>query len=363
MDKHDWSHFNPVRIVSERLESLVNYTHGEQIILVTTPGFKKRGVVDRVKQILTNQKVFVWDGIKSNPDLSDLDEARIQLKSLKPDCIIGLGGGSALDASKVLATTLAEADGPTLAEVFRHGISSTWSKRLPLIAVPTTAGTGSEVTPFATIWDHEEKKKHSLTGDFIFPDVVLLDASLTLTLSREDTLYPALDTVSHALESLWNIHKTPISSMYAYQSIQLICGTLPQILESPNELSLRRNMHFASILSGLAISQTRTAIAHAISYPLTLNFGVPHGLACSFTLPYLIEKYVKSSKEIDSQALNTLNHVKKILFELNLGKEVGRYMKLTDAINLIEQQELNSRVKNYSQIMESPASIIEKSMG
>ncbi len=361
--KVSWSHFNPVRIACEPLESLANYAQGDHILLVTTPGFIKRGVVDQVKKILGTQKVSVWDGVKPNPDLSDLDDATDQLKTLKPDCIIGLGGGSALDAAKVLATTLSGAEGPTLIEVLRHSMVSTWKKRLPLIAIPTTAGTGSEVTPFATIWDHEEKKKYSLEGDYVFPDVALLDASLTFTLGRDDSLFPALDTVSHALESIWNINKTPISAGHAYHSMRLICNALPKILELPYSLSLRRDLQSASILSGLAISQTKTAIAHALSYPLTLYYGVPHGLACSFTLPYLIDKYIESSEFIDSHSLQTLISVKNMILELNLNKEMSKYVNYTAAASLIESQELSSRGKNYTGMMDlSVGVLIEKSM-
>ncbi len=357
-----WTHFNPVRIVCDRLDNLASYVHGEKVILVTTPGFIKRGVVDRIKQTLIKQKVIVWDGVKPNPDLTDLDEATSQFKNLKPDCILGLGGGSALDASKILATTLSEFNGSSLTEVFRNGIKATWIKRLPLVVIPTTAGTGSEVTPFATIWDHVEKKKHSLSGNYVYPDTVLLDATLSLTLSRVDTLYPALDTVSHALESIWNINRTPMSAGYAYQSLRLVCSALPKILESPQELSLRKDLQFASVLSGLAISQTRTAIAHAISYPLTLYFGVPHGLACSFTLPYLIDKYIRSQKIIDSDNLEILFSVKSMILELNLSEEISKYMNAVDAIALIEGLELNPRVKNYSEKMESSADIVLESM-
>lgn len=363
IDKQSWTHFNPVRIVCEPLESLAKYARGEHILLVTTPGFIKRGVVDRVKQILGGQKVSVWDGVKPNPDLMDLDEATKQLKALRPDCIVGLGGGSALDAAKVLATTLAHVDGLSLIEVFRYGKSSTWNKRLGLIAIPTTAGTGSEVTPFATVWDHQEKKKHSLTGDFVFPDVALLDATLTLTLGYEDTLYPALDTVSHALESIWNINKNPITLGYAYESLKIISNALPQIKIIQNSLQLRRDLQSASVLGGLAISQTKTAIAHALSYPLTLHYGVPHGLACSFTLPALLTKYIDSHVEKKEHNIQALMLIKQKLEKLDLGREMGKYINTEDLINLMSAQPLNSRLKNYSLMSYvSVESVIRKSI-
>lgn len=347
MDKSSWTHFNPVRIACEPLESLVKYTHGEHILLVTTPGFVKRGVVDRVKQILSNQKVSVWDGVKPNPDLSDLDEATDQLKHLKADCIVGLGGGSALDAAKVLATTLASNDGHSLTEWFRHGKSTVWGKRLPLIAIPTTAGTGSEVTPFATIWDHKEKQKHSLTGDYIFPDIALLDASLTLTLEYEDTLYPALDTISHALESLWNKNITPISKAFSLASLKLSSEALLDTLQNPSSLNGRSKLLQSSCLAGFAISQTRTAIAHAASYSLTLDYDIPHGLACSFALVELIEQG-NALDQIDQKDYATILDILQILKGFDFHSLIHPFINKNGIKSSFSHNLNESRSQNYN---------------
>lgn len=283
-----WSHHNPVRIVCAPLDTLAQHVSEQHVLLVTTPGFVKRGVVQRVRDVLASQQVTVWDGVKPNPDLRDLDAATRALRHLCGACVVGLGGGSALDAAKVLATTLSSSAEPTLQQVFRDKVATHWAPRLPLVAIPTTSGTGAEVTPFATVWDHEEHKKHSLAGDFVYPDVALLDATLTLTLGVEDTLYPALDAISHALESLWNKNCTPVSRAFAIQALALSNDALPLVLIEPNSHKARQDLQIASVLAGLAISQTKTALAHAISYPVTSYLGVPHGLACSFTLPQLL---------------------------------------------------------------------------
>jgi phosphonate metabolism-associated iron-containing alcohol dehydrogenase len=290
-----WSHYNPVRVEWSPLETLAKHVSGQHVLLVTSPGFVKRGVAQRVKDILAPRLITVWDGVKPNPDLKDLDAASRALRPLKLGCVVGLGGGSALDAAKVLATTIPTPALPTLAQVFRDKAPTQWVPRLPLVAIPTTAGTGAEVTPFATIWDHEQHKKYSLSGDFMFPDVALLDASLTMTLDEEDTLYPALDAISHALESLWNKNCTPVSRAFAYQALALSNASLTEAIADPENYKHRRNLQNASVLAGMAISQTRTAIAHAMSYPLTVHFGVPHGLACSIMLPKLIGKKYKDN--------------------------------------------------------------------
>lgn len=340
-------HFNPVRIVWEPLNSLSNYASGKHILLVTTPGFIERGVVDCVKKTLSNQNVIVWDGIKPNPDLCDLDEATGLIKILKPDCIIGLGGGSVLDAAKVLATTLANFEGPTLTEIFRHGKVSTWNKRLPLIAIPTTAGTGSEVTPFATIWDHLERKKHSLTGDFIFPDIALLDPALTLTLGPDDTLYPALDAISHALESLWNKNCTSISRMFAFNALSLSNEALPLVQIEPKIIELRKKLLLASVSAGVAISQTRTAIAHAKSYDLTLRYGVPHGLACSFNLCHWIEAVLESCPEVFDGGEVKILQIHSFLSKMNLKSRLKDYIGSNYESIIDELNVDTSRLANF----------------
>ena len=289
MGPSDWAHHNPVRIVGGTLDDLSRHLPNcRHVLLVTSLGFTRRGVTAKVRSLFADRQVTIYDKVRPNPDLDALDSATAAYGSLKIDGVVGLGGGSALDAAKVLAVTLHDPLPKPLDHVLRQGKPHAWAGRLPLAAVPTTAGTGAEVTPFATVWDHLARNKYSLAGPQVYPDVALLDAALTLSLPPAETLYPGLDATSHALESLWNRNRTPVSSALAMRALALIVEALPGVLEKPEDLGLRRRMQEASVLAGLAISQTRTALAHAISYPLTTHFGVTHGLACSFTLPALL---------------------------------------------------------------------------
>jgi len=160
---------------------------------------------------------------------------------------------------------------------------------LPLTAIPTTAGTGSEVTPFATIWDLSGEKKYSLSSPRLFARRALLDPKLTLTLPRDLTVVTGLDALSHALESLWNRCANPITRAYALRAAAIALETLPALAIDLKNTELRTKMMEASLLAGLAISGSRTALAHSISYPITARYGMPHGLACSFTLPAILE--------------------------------------------------------------------------
>ncbi len=346
-DSLTWSHHNPVRIVCAPLETLASHVQGQHVLLVTTPGFVKRGAVQQIQTILAPKQVTVWDGVKPNPDLRDLDAATALLRTKGVDCVVGLGGGSALDAAKVLANTLPSPVHPTLANVFRDSASPTWAQRLPLVAIPTTSGTGAEVTPFATVWDHENHKKYSLTGDFVYPDIALLDSTLTHTLNYEDTIFPALDTISHALESLWNKNITPISRSFAYHAITLSSTALPQLISNLNNDRARYDLQTASVLAGLAISQTRTAIAHAISYPLTSQLGMPHGLACSFLLAKLIDANIEKIAKTNFEK-NVIEKIKEVLTNVDFRTHLGRYATPEEIEHLLACNTLdNSRLQNY----------------
>ncbi|MFW5993353.1 MAG: phosphonoacetaldehyde reductase [Desulfohalobiaceae bacterium] len=322
-----WSYHHPVKISAgpgalSRLPNLVP-EHGN-LLLITTPGFSHRGTTDLICQQLGRQRVQVHDRVSPNPDLDDLDQAVQEYRAFNFSGIIGLGGGSVLDAAKVLGTALALDMDKPLEALLRQKQDQPQYAPIPVTAIPGTSGTGAEVTPFATVWDGKNKKKHSLTGEHVYPQQALLDPELTLSLPYQQTLHTGLDAISHALESLWNKDRTPVSEAWALHALMLANQALPLVLEQPGSLEQRSRMQQASLLAGLAISQTRTAIAHSISYPLTIRYGVPHGLACSFTLPALIQRYLPWTHM--QQESQTLKGIQALLGSLDLSKELRRYL-------------------------------------
>jgi len=326
----EWRYHNPVRLEATALESLpkLMQTLGAATgkwLLVTSAGMTRRGVTERVKALTTALDIdwLVHDAVTPNPELDDLDAVTARLL---PDNIVGvvaLGGGSVLDAAKVLAVTLPHGEVDSLKASLREGKGQQWQTKLPLIAIPTTSGTGAEVTPFATVWDQTEHKKYSVTGTLVLPNIALLDPTLTHSLPETETLNTGLDAVSHACESLWNVNKTPVSEAYARQALTLAKTALPTVLATPDDAAARAAMQQASVLAGLAISQTRTAIAHAISYPLTSHFDVPHGLACSFTLSNIIREFTQKCN--DNELVSLLMDVKAMLDGLNLFDRLYAY--------------------------------------
>lgn len=326
-----WTHYQPVRICSGPLQQTLlpalqqalpaQYSKTQALVLlITSVGFTKRGITAQLEKWLSPLQLLIIDQVTANPDINSIDVWLKKYASRPIKAVIGLGGGSAMDAAKAMAVMypLVKTESSPLNALFREKSIKQPNSRLPLLLIPTTAGTGSEVTPFATIWDRQHKQKYSLSGHSVYPDSALLDASLTLTLPADETLFSGLDALSHSLESLWNKHRTPISEAYAQQAVRLLTQHFINALLSPADLAARQAMQTASLLAGLAISITRTAIAHAISYPLTSHYGVPHGVACSFTLPALIE--LVQAADALPQHSETLRQAQTLLQQLPLAQ-------------------------------------------
>lgn len=281
-----WVGRNPVsiRFGPDSLGYLSEIASPSPVLLVTTPGSTARGLTRRLVALLGHCQVIVVDDVRSNPDLVYVEKKITALSAHPFDLVVAAGGGSAIDTAKLLAFGLAHRD-PLRSWLDRPVPSGGCMP--PVIAIPTTAGTGSEVTPFATVWDRDRGLKRSLSGQVLYPTHALLDPRLTRTVPLEVTIATGLDALSQGLESVWNRNATPLSLIHATEAVRLTLATLPRLARDLHRLPLRRDMMLGSLMSGLAISQTRTALAHSISYPLTASLGIPHGLACGFTLPAL----------------------------------------------------------------------------
>jgi hypothetical protein len=280
--------------------SQIDWVIGDRkVLLLTSPGFIKRGLVDKIKE-LTDKIVVIIDDILPNPTFSDLNRNFVAANSQEIDLIVALGGGSVVDSAKVLSLAYQGKSFDWVESIIKNGITTGEYHLTPLIAIPTTAGTGSEVTPWATVWDMEEKKKYSLHLENLWCEQCICDPELTLSLPRELTLQTALDALSHSLEAIWNKNANPFSTRYAITAAKEIITILPQLMNNLDDLILRERMMYASLMAGLAFSNTQTAIAHAISYYLTANYGIPHGIACSFLLPDIIDLVIEDFPELSS---------------------------------------------------------------
>lgn len=307
-----WVYHNPVRITAgpgcRKLlaKALEGYAH---VLLLTTSGMVRRGVVPELTGMGCQWSV---QEVLSEPTIDFLDATVAAWKQKPVQAIVALGGGSVMDAGKALCLGLRSALERPLRAWLCQGQALPAMAPLPLFVLPTTTGTGAEVTPFATVWDKTELKKYSLSSACLYPGQAFLDPELTLSLPLASTLYSALDAISHALETLWNKHATPMSLLHARHALEILTKVLAEGMETPPSLEQRAQMQYAAFLAGLAISQNRTSIAHAMSYPLTLHFGVPHGLACAVFLRNILallqENRVFLSR-VDSAVLTKIVHI------------------------------------------------------
>lgn len=303
-----FSYFNPVKICfnTPYLEALEQIKERE-ILLITSKSFSTNAT--KIKNALKDRLVGIIDSISPNPQISHLIALHKNLP--KFDSIIALGGGSVLDSAKFFSYFCGfEGDSASFLRHITQG-DLTQKALKPIYAFPTTSGTSSEITPWATIWDKESMIKYSLNDARLYPKIAFYDVSLTLSLPLKSTIYTALDALSHAFESVWNKNSNPISTTYALKAIEIILSDLAPLSENLNSMPLRTSIMSASIYAGLAFSNTQTALAHAISYPLTMKFDTPHGLACSFSLPLLLDNLA-----LESNARAILMPFKKRLLDL-----------------------------------------------
>jgi phosphonate metabolism-associated iron-containing alcohol dehydrogenase len=283
-----WTYNNPVKILfgPGRLEDVGTVVHGRPL-LVTSPGASRRGLSGRVMDMLGDRGAVLYDRVQSNPRIDDVERAIRELSGERIQTVVGIGGGSAIDVAKTLGLCLAA---PELS--LRAGLAGPTRlddvESLPVVAIPTTAGTGSEVTPFATLWDGVTRRKHSLSMPRLFPKAAILDPDLTRTLSWHDTLSSGLDAYCQCFESIWNRNATPLTMAIAERGLVRPPAALRCLRADQAAPAARADMLESSLLSGLAISHTRTALCHSMSYPLTAHFGLPHGLACAMTLPAVL---------------------------------------------------------------------------
>ncbi len=296
-----WTYENPVRIRfgAGSLEGIGDLVHGRAYCLVTYDEPFFHDLAQRIA-VSAGPAALTIDKVTPNPDFRMLTEACARFAAAQPvpEVVVALGGGSAIDAAKVVA-----AGGNGFDAVKRYledGAGEDALTATPIIAIPTTAGTGSEVTCWASVWDRDTGRKHSLTRRSLYATDALIDPELTVGMPPALTVSTALDALSHSLESIWNVNGNPISTNHAVNAATEILLALPELVDDLGNLDLRVRISRAATIAGLAFSNTKTALAHSISYPITLRHGTPHGLACSFSLPMLMRSVIGASPACDT---------------------------------------------------------------
>ena len=294
MTSMSWRYHNPVQVVfgAGALAQLPQLLGDRRATLVTFPEAREVGVVERLQAVLGARLAQVIDRTEPNPDVATLAPLYRDFWTADAagDVLVAVGGGSVIDTAKTLMVGTEGAQFAALVELLATGRPFVPHRTRPLIAIPTTAGTGSEVTPWATVWDRGAGRKYSLHLPQTWPEAAVVDPELTLSLPAGPTLAAGLDALSHALEAIWNVNANPVSDTHAVAAARAVLATLPDLMHDLRNPGLRSRQALAAMQAGLAFSNTKTALAHSISYDMTLRHGLPHGLACSFTLPMVLAR-------------------------------------------------------------------------
>ncbi len=221
----------------------------------------------------------------SEPTYEKLEEKRVELDNEKFDVFIGIGGGSALDMAKALSVLYSNKK----SAITYRGFEKFDKKIKPIIAIPTTAGTGSEITPNASFIDTNENKKMGINGELIRPAYAILDPELTLSCPLFPTLSAAVDSMVHSAEAFAAKKSNPIAKMFARNGFSLVFNNLTKLVNDLDDIELRTNVMYGSFLSAVSLMNSGTGPAAAMSYPLGVRFGVPHGIGGGIFLPHIIE--------------------------------------------------------------------------
>ena len=270
---------------------------GKKALIVTGRSSARRsGALDDVLSVLPGEYV-VFDQVENNPSVETVIEGGKVAKEEGCDYVLAIGGGSPLDAAKVMAV-LAVNDAHPL-QLYQDG----WQNRaLPIVAIPTTAGTGSEVTQYAVLTIAEEQTKKGLGGPDLFPQVAYLDPKYTESLPLDVTIDTAVDALSHLVESYLSQRATEASELPALQGIALWGTTIPALRKKVIDREARAALLLASSLGGIAIAQTGTALVHALGYSLTYYDGLPHGRANGVCMP----AYLEYTKTVAPERVDTI---------------------------------------------------------
>lgn len=266
-----------------RLPEFVKALGGSRVLVVGDPGVQRAGLIDRVQAILTGASIFnaVFADVESDPATRSVDEGTVHGKANGCDLVVGIGGGSALDTAKAIGLMLVN-DGNIKDYV---GIGKVPRAGTPVIAVPTTAGTGSELTIWSVLSDKVAKAKISVGSVLNCPAIALLDPELTLSLPPQITAATGMDALTHALESYVNTATQPISEAMSDQAMTLIARSLRKAVADGSDVEARGDMLLASTIAAMAFNSTRLGLVHAFAIPLGAKFGIPHGLVNAIMLP------------------------------------------------------------------------------
>ena len=268
------------------LGKIMKTTRADNVLVVTDPGIIKCGIYRKLKNVLLGNSVenFLYSDVTPDPSLDLIDDVLNFALDKKIDFVIGIGGGSSIDTAKVVSALLTNRK-----SIYEYiGTDLLENDAVPLVAIPTTAGTGSEVTPIAILSDEKEQLKKGIVSEKIIPKYALLDPVLTTGMPKQITAYTGMDALAHAVEAFTSVNANDYTDALAQKAISLILENIEKAYNDGDNLQAREKMMLGSLMAGIAFANAGVTAVHAFAYPLGGMFHVPHGLANSIMLEPII---------------------------------------------------------------------------
>jgi len=330
------------------------------------------GADTALEPVLQGLSSIRFSEFELNPKIEDIQKGVDQFRSFNPDLVIALGGGSAIDVAKAIAFVGGFQDGSANDLILNQRDSN--GSTVPILAIPTTAGTGSEATHFAVVYI--ENEKHSLASQCILSKYVVLDYRLTKSLPKHVTAASGLDALCQSIESLWSVGGTDESRSYAADALKLAWNSLEQVTNNPKD-EFRKSISEASYLAGKAINISKTTGPHALSYKLTSDLGVPHGFAVGvFLAPFLLYNSKVTPNDCNdvrgsSYSKEQIDHILEVTQcqdenefcqkFLRLLKQIGAPVFLSDiGISTAEEVEQFVGKANFQRLSNNPRKVLKE---
>ena len=279
------------------MEALKTLQGKKAVIVTGGSSMKKFGFIAQTQQLLGEAGIdsLVFDGVEPNPSVQTVVKGAQAMRDFEPDWIIAIGGGSALDAAKIM-WCFYEHPQLDFADIIPVGSMPALRTKAKFVAIPSTSGTASEITAFSVITDLENHIKYPIVSAHIVPDVAIIDPALPAKMPPHITANTGMDVMAHALEAFASIAANDYSDPLAMRAVKLVFENIETAYKHGDDMAARDNMHNASTLAGMAFSNVSLGLVHSLAHKIGGEFGVTHGLANAILMPYIIE-YNKQSTD------------------------------------------------------------------
>lgn len=346
--------------VASKLGEEVRLLKAQKVSLITDPGIIKAGLLDKITSILKEEKLLynVFDGVDPNPKDRNVERGAQVVRSFEADAMVAVGGGSVIDCAKAIGVLVSH-DGKRIKDF--EGKTAVKKPILPFIAVPTTAGTGSEVTFSAVITDTENNYKMTVRSPFMAAKVALLDPKLTVTVPPHITASTGMDALTHAIEAYTVKVSEPISDALALYAIELITNNLVNAVKNGENINARACMLVGSLLAGMAFSHSDVGSVHCMAEALGGVYDAPHGVCNAVLLPYVmeynaefcLERYARIAQAMgeifdtmEEGAMKAVERVKKLSVDVGLPSFKSLGVKEEDLEKLADMAAKNISTKS-----------------